>query len=188
MKKLLVILAAIAIGLTARYALADYAITQGSGTTVNSFTCSGKVCPGSVIYNSSATELLTTSNPGNVTLQANATGGCTPGHILSGASNNAANIKNAAGTLCSLTWLQTTATLMDIRFYDTSSSPTCSSSTGVVANFVVAANTTSPVGSIYLGAYGMKFSSGISICITGANADNDNTSAVTGLNVNYSYN
>jgi hypothetical protein len=125
---------------------------------------------------------------GQVAPAANGVGGASPGHILSAASNNSTSIKGSAGTLYSLTWLQTTTTLMDIRLYDTASAPTCGSATGVIANFVVQSNATSPGGSPNLGPTGIKFANGIGICITGANADNDNTNAVTGLNVDYAYN
>jgi hypothetical protein len=128
------------------------------------------------------------NSTGAVVPTAGNTGGATPGHILSAASNNSTNIKASSGTLFELTYQQTTTTLMDIRLYDTASAPTCSSSTGVVANYVVQSNAVSAGATINLGPVGKKFASGIGICITGANADNDNTNAVTGLNVNYSYN
>jgi hypothetical protein len=130
---------------------------------------------------------LNTTAAGPATLAAAATGGATPGHILSAASNNATNIKASAGTLSELSILQTTTTLMDVRLYDTATTPTCSSATGVVANYVVQSNAVSPGMTIPLGPFGKAFVNGIGICITGANADNDNTSAVTGLNVNYSF-
>lgn len=113
--------------------------------------------------------------------------GCLPGRLLSAASNNSTNIKASAGTLCELTVINTTATLVDLRLYDTSSAPTCSSATGVIANYPVQANTTSPGFSINLGMYGKAFATGIGFCLTGANADNDNTNAVTGVNLNWSY-
>ena len=125
---------------------------------------------------------------GNPVINANPAGGATPGHILSAASNNSTSIKGSAGTLYELTYLQTTTTLMDIRLYDTASAPTCSSATGVVNNYVVQSNVISAGATINMGPVGKKFVNGIGICITGANADNDNTNAVTGLNVNYSYN
>lgn len=119
-----------------------------------------------------------------------ATKGGTPFLIHSAVGNNAALI-GAAGphTLVELTIQQTTTTLMDVRLYDSATAPTCSSATGVVANYV--AQSTAVVGSaiqtIHLGT-GKSFLLGIGICITGANADNDNTNAATGLNVNGSYN
>lgn len=113
--------------------------------------------------------------------------GCTPGHALSAASNNSTNVKASPGTLCEFTVINTTASLGVLRLYDTSSAPTCSSATGVVANYPVQANTTSPGFTINLGPFGKAFSSGIGFCFTGANADNDNTNAVTGFNLNWGY-
>lgn len=113
--------------------------------------------------------------------------GCTGGHLLSAASNNSTNVKASPGTLCELVVINTTASLVDLRLYDLSSAPTCSSATGVIANYPVQANTTSPGFAIPLGAWGKGFASGIGFCLTGANADNDNTNAVTGVNLNWSY-
>ena len=107
--------------------------------------------------------------------------------VLSAATNNSQTLVAGPATLMSVTWLNTTATLMDIRFYDSATAPTCSSATGMVANFVAQANTTSPGGSPYLGATGLKFINGISICITGANSNTDNSNATTGLNLIIGY-
>lgn len=111
----------------------------------------------------------------------------TPLTILSAASNNSQSIKAAPGVLYSVTWFQTTTTLMDIRFYDTASAPTCSSSTGMKLNFPVQSNAYGPGATINLGPVGVQFTSGIGVCITGANANNDNTNATTGLNLVVTY-
>lgn len=123
---------------------------------------------------------------GAVSLGAATTGGCTPLHTLSAASTNATNVKNSAGTLCSFTAINTTATVYYLKFYNTSSSPTCNSST-VVSTFPVPASTAGAGVVINLGPYGFAFSTGISFCLTGGIADNDNTSAATGVALSYSY-
>ena len=105
-------------------------------------------------------------------------------HILSAASTNSTSIKGSAGTLLAVSWLQTAPTLMDIRFYDTASAPTCSSATGVKFNFVAQANTVSAGATIQLPSGGVAFSNGIGVCITGGNSDSDNSNAATGLNLN----
>lgn len=130
------------------------------------------------------------ASPAN--LAAAATGGCTGQTILSAASNNATVIGSAAAhTLCWIRWEQTTTTLMDIRAYDTATAPSggapCNSATGVVTNDVAQSNATSPGGVANLGTFGQAFVNGIVICITGANANNDNNNAVTGLNLNIGY-
>lgn len=106
-----------------------------------------------------------------------------PQTILSAASNNSTLVKATPGTLLSLTWMNTAATLMDLRFYDQATAPACSSATNMVANFVVQANTVSPGATPNLGPTGLRFVNGIALCITGANANNDNSNAATGLNV-----
>jgi hypothetical protein len=116
-----------------------------------------------------------------------ATGGCTPGHFLTAVSNNSTNLKATGGTLCSLIVVQGTTTLGDVRLYDiATSAPTCSSATGVVANYELQSNATSPGIAPPMGPFGMNFANGIGICLTGAVADNDNTNFVTGVQVNYS--
>jgi hypothetical protein len=127
---------------------------------------------------------------GYVGLQANTTGGCTAGHVLTAASNNSTSITNrasGAAELCELSFLNTTTGVFDIRLYDVAAAPTCSSATGVVANYIAVSSATSPGFSINLGPFGKAFTNGIGVCITGANADNDNTNAATGGNLNYAY-
>jgi len=160
------------------------AITAASTTTLYVETGQGTppTAPGSATITGSVT-----ITSGAIGLSAPTTGGCTPGVILTAASNNSTSIKGSAGILCELTVINTTVTLVDVRLYDTASAPTCSSATGVVANYPVQANTVSPGFALPLGAYGKQFTLGIGICITGANANNDNTNAVTGINVNYAY-
>jgi len=114
-------------------------------------------------------------------------GGCVGGQLLSAASTNATIIKGGPGTLCAITWLNTTNTLMDIRLYDTPSTPNCGSASGLVANFVAQGNTINPGATIVLGGAGLVFATGIGMCVTGGNANNDTTPAVTGLNINYSF-
>jgi hypothetical protein len=121
-------------------------------------------------------------------LTADATGGCTPTHVLSAATTNSTNIKNAAGTLCSVTIINNTATAADFRLYNLSSAPTCSSATGVVANYGIQANTTSPGLSPNLGTYGMNFDTGIGFCLTAYDGtDTNNTASVTGIQINLAY-
>ena len=113
--------------------------------------------------------------------------GSTPVHFLSAATNNSTVVKNAAGTLYDITIIQTTTTLGDFRLYDSASAPTCSSATGVVGNYAVQSNAVSPGLHLVFGATGKKFSNGVSFCLTGAIADNDNTNFVTGVQINADY-
>jgi hypothetical protein len=133
-----------------------------------------------------------TNMGGFVGLQSNTTGGCTPGHLLTAASNNATQIGTAGTrTLCEISFFNTTTGVFDIRLYDTGTAPSagapCNSATGVVANYVVQSNAISPGFTINLGTFGKAFVNGLVVCITGANADNDNTNAAIGGNLNYSF-
>lgn len=112
-------------------------------------------------------------------------GGATLAHYLSAATTNATNVKASAGTLYSITAVNTTATLYYLKFYDTSSAPTCNTST-VVATFPVPASATGN-GLTINPSVGFNFGTGISFCITGAIADNDNTAAATGVAISLGY-
>jgi hypothetical protein len=129
------------------------------------------------------------NNIGFVSLASATTGGCTPGSkLLATASVNSNSIKGVAGTLCSLTVIQTTTTLGDLRIYDSAAAPTCSSSTGVVANIPIQSNATSPGVVVNIGTFGHNFSNGIGYCFTGAVADNDATNwggTNLGVAINY---
>ncbi len=126
------------------------------------------------------------TTPWLVSPSASATGGATPYHVASAASNNSTNVKNAPGTVYDLTIIQTTTTLGDFRFYDSASAPTCSSATGVVNNLPVQSNAISPGLHLNYPA-GKLFANGISFCYTGAIADNDNTNAATGVQIQIDY-
>lgn len=121
-----------------------------------------------------------------VTPQAAATGGCTPGKTLSAATTNATSIKAAAGTLCTLIAINTTATIYYLKLYNTVAAPTCNSDT-VVMSIPVPANTSGSGYALPLGPFGIAFTTGIGLCLTGALADNDNTAAATGVAISYGF-
>lgn len=110
----------------------------------------------------------------------------TGGHALSAATNNSTLVTTGNGAIWDFQAVNTTATLYYVRFYDTAVAPTCSSPTGVIANFPVPASTTGngiapsfPKGKIY--------STGLGFCITAGSADNDNTSAATGVTIDFDF-
>jgi hypothetical protein len=123
---------------------------------------------------------------GFVGLQSNATGGCTPAHTLSTATVMSINVKASAGTLCSITVVQNTTTAAELRLYDSAAAPTCSSATGVVANYGIQSNATSPGFTINLGPFGMGFVNGIGFCLTAYDGtDTNNSATVTGIQLDY---
>lgn len=120
---------------------------------------------------------------------AGTTGGCTPFHIAGGTAgtNNATLIKAGAGTLCHLTAINTTATVVFLRMYDLVAAPTCSSATGAKHSYPVPAAVAGAGVTIPLGAYGEAYLAGIGFCVTGGGADTDNSNAVTGVFIDASF-
>lgn len=109
----------------------------------------------------------------------------TPVHYLSAASTNATNVKASAGTVTSVTAVNTTATLYYLKLYDKASAPTCGTDTPVQtypvpASATGAGLTVNPVN-------GFAFSLGIGFCLTGGIADADTASAATGVAINLGY-
>jgi hypothetical protein len=103
--------------------------------------------------------------------------------IASAASTNATNCKNAGGNVYDLHLLNTTTTTYYLRFYNLSTSPTCSSSTGYVWTVPIPpAGAAGQVGGFSIPfPVGRGFSAGIGYCITGGASGTDNTSAATGI-------
>ena len=135
------------------------------------------------------TAVTSITNPVTVNAAAATTGGCTPYHLSGGtaASTNSTSVKGSAGTLCSLTAINTTATVYYLRMYNLSSAPTCSSATGAVHTYPIPASATGAGLTIPLGAFGEAYGTGIGFCVTGGGSDTDNTSAATGVYIEASY-
>ena len=114
------------------------------------------------------------------------TGGATPYHYLSAASTNSTLISTGAHSVYNITAVNTTATLYYLKFSDNSAAPTCGT-TAVVHTYPIPASATGAGLTISI-PVGIKFASGLGFCITGAVADNDTTSAATGVVINVDYN
>lgn len=130
---------------------------------------------------------ITTHQPVDAFLAAATTGGCTPYGLASAASTNSSNIKASAGTLCSVSLINTTATLYYLRFYNAASAPTCSSATNFVLTVPVPASATGAGVVVNTGSFGWAFTTGISFCLTGGGSSTDNTNAATGVYLAASY-
>lgn len=100
--------------------------------------------------------------------------------LISAASTNATNCKAAAGRLYGWQMVNTTASLYYLRLYNTSSSPTCSSSTGFIRTIPIPASTTG-AGIVVTLVYPIAYATGISFCFTGGSSSTDNTNAATGV-------
>lgn len=122
--------------------------------------------------------------------QAIATGGALSSPWLASAvSNNATNVKGSAGTLYTLTVTQSTTTAVELKLYNSSSSPTCSSATGLIDIIPIPSNATSP-GVHLTYPVGRAFSTGVSFCLVAFGnpaAGTDNGNAVVGITVSMTY-
>jgi len=110
--------------------------------------------------------------------------------LASAASNNATNVKASAGTLYSVTVTQSTTTAMELKLYNTSTSPTCSSGTSLIDIIPIPSNATSP-GYHLTYPVGRAFSTGISYCLVAFGnpaATTDNGNAVVGATLSMTYN
>jgi hypothetical protein len=115
--------------------------------------------------------------PAAVTASSQATSGC---YLISAASTNATNCKNAAGNLYGIRVVNTTATLYYLRLYNASAAPTCSSATGFIESIPIPASTTG-AGIVWTPTYPINYGTGIGFCFTGGSSSTDNTSAATGV-------
>lgn len=108
-------------------------------------------------------------------------------YITSAATTNSTNCKSSAGNLYAIHLTNTTSTNYFLRLYNASSAPTCSSNTGFVET--VPALGAAANGGVNGRAFAMPqaFSTGIGFCLTGGGADNDNTSAATGVYATLEY-
>jgi hypothetical protein len=130
-----------------------------------------------------------TNTVGNVGLAAGTAGGCTPYHLLSAANTNPTLVSTGAHTLCSIAVINTTGTIYYLKLYNQVAAPsTCATdAANVVLNFPIPASASGAGVTVPLGSFGVAFGTGLAFCLTGAQADNDATSAATGVNINLSY-
>ncbi len=126
-----------------------------------------------------------TNTVGGVNLAAKASGGCTLGKTLSAASTNSTSVTATQSTLCSLNVVNTTATLYYLKLYNKATAATCNSDT-VLQTIPIPASATGAGIAVAIGPFGWDFSLGITFCLTGGIADNDNANAATGVAINYS--
>lgn len=103
--------------------------------------------------------------------------------IVSAASTNSTNCKNAAGNFYGIDLINTTTTVYYLRMYNTSSAPTCSSATGFIRSIPIppAAAAGGAGGVVRVLPVGVGYDTGISFCLTGGSSSTDNTSAATGI-------
>lgn len=158
------------------------AITGGNVSVIISGSAAmAEVAPGigahSVTVSGTATTTVTsgaiTNTPANPTNY----------NLVSAASTNAANIKNAAGNLYEITVSNVTATAAFIKLYNKATAPTVGTDVPILT-IPATAGATVPIN---FGALGKRFTAGISIAITAAAAATDTGVTVAGIQVNASY-
>ncbi len=103
-----------------------------------------------------------------------------PKHYLSTASNNSTLIIARPSLLKMLSISNTTATLYYVKFYNKVTAPTCGTDVPVLTLPAPASAAGGAPVSPNL-SDGLLFPLGIGFCITAGLADNDNTSAATGV-------
>jgi hypothetical protein len=103
--------------------------------------------------------------------------------IVSAASTNSNNCKGSAGQFFGYDLYNTTTTTYYLRLYNTSSAPTCSSSTGFIRSIPIppAAASGQVGGGIRVMPVGVSYGTGLSYCLTGGSSSTDNTNAATGV-------
>lgn len=161
-------------------AMADYTVTQGSGTTIFAFTCfTTKVCPAAVQVDSAGAEIVQ---------EPRTSGGLSVYFLQPTASSNQNNIKNGAGQVYKISVTNNSATVNYLRLYNAASGFSgCNSATNLVYQMAIPAST-SGAGYSDSWDYGIAFSTGISICVTSGYATNDTTNATaSAMSVNIGY-
>jgi hypothetical protein len=105
-----------------------------------------------------------------------------PFHLVSANTTNCSNIKPAAGQIVTVFAANTTSTIYYLKFYDSALSPPVAGTTTVTLTLPVPAAQSSTGGGFILPLpQAVQFLNGIGMCITGGIADNDSSSAATGL-------
>ena len=108
-------------------------------------------------------------------------------YLTSAASNNATNCKGGAGNVYMIHVTNTTTTNYYLRMYNSSTAPTCSSSTGFVETIPALGAAANGGVNGRADPTGQSYSTGISFCLTGGGSSTDNTAAATGVYVTIEY-
>lgn len=123
---------------------------------------------------------------GTIANPAVATGGYTPGKLISAATTNATTIKAGAGTLGFLTASNVNASPRYLKLYNKASNPTVGTDTPVFV-FLIPGNTAGAGTNLAIAsAKGINFSAGIAFAMTTGVADTD-TGAVAANEVVVNY-
>jgi hypothetical protein len=111
--------------------------------------------------------------------------GAQPVYYQSAASVNSTLVLAGWRTLESITVINTTAAIYYLKLYNKATAPTCGTDVPIQV-YPIPASTAGNGVSIPLGV-GLGFPLGLGFCLTGGVADNDTTSAATGVIINMGY-
>ncbi len=151
--------------------------TSGAATSWLTVWVQNAVAPGQATMSASSPVAIASDQSAVATkLQATASGGWTPKWFVAANSDNATNLKSSAGTVHAVQVFGIDASPAWLKFYNTSSSPTCASST-IVKQILIPANSTAANGAGAIGTVlDVAFSTGISYCVVKGIAATDDTS------------
>lgn len=108
-------------------------------------------------------------------------------NLVTTASTNGANVKNAAGNLFEITISNPTATAAYVKLYNKASAPTVGTDVPVLTISVPATSATTMPIAIPFGQVGKRFATGISIACTAGPLASDTANAVAGIQINATY-
>ena len=106
-----------------------------------------------------------------------------PYHLISAATDNATSVKGSAGQIATFLAINTTATIYYLKFYDISVAPTCGTTAVKLTIPIPATASSNGAGFVVSLPQAVSFLNGIGMCLTGGIADNDDSSAATGIAV-----
>lgn len=152
-------------GVVRRDTAASSSTTDGDYSTLNTDST------GRLWVNNSAPIVAGTNVIGAV--GAATSGGYTPHHVVSAASNNATSLKASAGQVYSIQVFNTNASPRYLKFYDKASSPSPGSDT-VVKSILIPGNT-SGAGVVISWPSGVVFGTGIAYALVTGAGNTDNT-------------
>lgn len=147
--------------------------TGGAGGTVDIDQTTPGTTNGVVVNSSALPSGAATSAKQDTMIAAMATpaeiipstsGGLSLFYLTAANSTNATNVKASAGQLYTVELSNNSATLAYVSFYNTAGTPTCG--TGIVAQAMIPANSTSGAGWVSNSLHGKAFGTGIGICVT----------------------
>lgn len=157
---------------TANAGTGSFTVAQATAANLNA-TVTGTVTSNIGTTNGLALDATLTGGTQKTIPVAGTTGGATPYHLVSAASNNATSVKASAGTVYDVQCFNTNASPRYLKFYDKATAP--APATDVPVKVIMMPGNASGAGATAAFPVGVNFANGIAIAIVTGIADNDNT-------------